>query len=492
MPPMAIHLRRFMKLDVIEQMKYWALLIIITILNGIDSFCQNRDTGYYEFMYNQPRQVIWGLGVEIQNDAIGSNNLGLPDKVTAIPENLLPLERKRLYKEMLSGFRYCRLAMGLYFRGLDSSGKQMVQRYPGQLAGLKELINESGMEGISMEYWSPAPYWKSTGSFIGGTLRSFEPAFLHQFGQALAKDVQHLMNNGIKVSMWGLQNEALLLKDDLPYSHCWYQPANYYDAFKIVTPYIRAASPYTTIIADSWDAPVNKAADLIKEDSMALKQVDAWAMHRIGIDAGEVIKESGLIMSKSQGKPVLTNEFEYLVEQGAYASDERCLNTAKTIMNWFVFVNSPTWFWLHALKPTYNAEASGFALGFWRPEDDNDYFKFGSIKKGHWDFNDKNFNAIAGFLKYMPWNSVRYEVKEDSIRVDQRILAYKTPENKVVLAFANSGKQPFTFKMSDLGKSKFNGFRYTPGERNRSVGVLMGETLAASVPSLSIEFWIEQ
>ncbi|OGS36584.1 MAG: hypothetical protein A2293_00860 [Elusimicrobia bacterium RIFOXYB2_FULL_49_7] len=93
---------------------------------------------------------------------------------------------------------------------------------------------------------------------------------------------------------------------------------------------------------------------------------------------------------------------------------------AKTIMNWFVFADSPTWFWLHALKPTTNAEAAGYSLGFWRPESDTDFTHFSTIPKGHWDYNPQNFNAIAGFLKYMPWNSVRYEVSEDTVRGDNR------------------------------------------------------------------------
>ena len=106
------------------------------------------------------RQTILGLGVEIQSDSIGSGNDGLPDKVSAVPHDLTASERTRFYSELLKGFRYVRLAMGLYIRGLTSDGKNIVERYPNQMVDLRQMIQESGIEGASVEYWSPAPYWK--------------------------------------------------------------------------------------------------------------------------------------------------------------------------------------------------------------------------------------------------------------------------------------------------------------------------------------------
>ena len=123
-------------------------------------------------------------------------------------------------------------------------------------------------------------------------------------------------------------------------------------------------------------------------------------------------------------------------------------------MNWFVFEDAPTWFWLHALKPVGHSEAAGYALGYWQPI--NDTTKGDARDKsvsaehlhqpswasawkapmkgqpgpvqalppGNWEFIDENWNAIAGFTKYMPWNSVRVRVSEDVVRHDARILAY--------------------------------------------------------------------
>lgn len=160
-------------------------------------------------------------------------------------------------------------------------------------------------------------------------------------------------------------------------------------------------------------------------------------------------------------------------------------------MNWFTFANSPTWFWLHALKPTYNIEASGYSLGFWRPEDDHDFSKSTHIKKGHWDYNQNNFNALAGFLKYMPWNSQRFAVDEHQILDDNRIMAFKTPKGKLVVVLTNRSGAPFTFNINTGTDKSFKGYRYTPSMRNAKLKKLKGSSISPTVPNLSIEFWVE-
>ncbi len=76
--------------------------------------------GNYTVHPDRPKQVIKGLGFEIQSDSIASGNNGLPEETTSVPHDLVPKERTRFYNEMIKGFRYCRLAGGLYWRGLDS------------------------------------------------------------------------------------------------------------------------------------------------------------------------------------------------------------------------------------------------------------------------------------------------------------------------------------------------------------------------------------
>ena len=66
------------------------------------------------------KQTIAGIGFEIMSDSIGSANVGLPEEPIGVPHDLVPEERTRLYETMLKGFRYCRLAGGLFWRGLDA------------------------------------------------------------------------------------------------------------------------------------------------------------------------------------------------------------------------------------------------------------------------------------------------------------------------------------------------------------------------------------
>ena len=96
-------------------------------------------------------------------------------------------------------------------------------------------------------------------------------------------------------------------------------------------------------------------------------------------------------------------------------------------MNWFSFTNAPTWFWLHASKPTTNAESDGYGLSFWRPYNDTNFSPthFPTLPAGHFTPIDDNFNAVAGFARYLPWDSVRVNVTEaGGPHPDYRTLAY--------------------------------------------------------------------
>ncbi|MFB6839745.1 twin-arginine translocation signal domain-containing protein [Streptomyces sp. NPDC056361] len=452
-------------------------------------------TGDYTIRFdNGARQTILGLGFEIQSDSIGSSNDGLPSTVSGVPYDLTASERTRFYQQMLMagradrGFRYCRLALGLYHRGLDASRKRIVDRYPGQSSLLADMIGQAGIEGISAEYWSPAPGWKSNGSYIKGALASFAAADLDALGDAMVADLDYLSAAGVPISMWGLQNEPSFATS---YSSCTYDTAQYLAAFKAVAPKIRAKYPQVMIHANSLDGWSGARGQAIKGDPAALSYVDAWTYHRIGKDSNEQIATD--FTSGAVGRPVFNNEFEYLDEQ---TSDARTLNTAQSIMNWMTFQDAPTWFWLHALKPTTNSESPGYSLGFWRPPHDTDFSRFPDLPAGHWTFNPQNWNAVAGFVKYMPWDSVRHHVEEPvhtdgSPYRDHRIMAWKTPSGKPVFAITNrSTTTPFTYTVDTQTAATFQGHRYGPSVNNRTLASKQGPILTLTVPPLSVEFWV--
>jgi hypothetical protein len=466
--------------------------------------------GNYTVHPDQLNQVIKGIGFEIQSDSIASGNKGLPEETTSVPHDLVPEERARLCNDMLKGFRYCRLGGGLYWRGLDSEQKYLQPRWPEQLSELHEMIQQAGIEGVSFEYWSPAPFWKANRKYNGwnhdgseNILRCYgkhfatdpdyhgdKDKFLADFATACRTDLQTLKDAGIPISFWGLQNEPFA---STPYSSCTYTSAQYARTFLAVAPVIRSFDPKIQLIADtgpSWAYPY--IAPVLKDASTA-SLVDDLVMHQCGCNSNDSYPPPD-----AWGKPQFENEYEYL--DGPTSAD-RCLNTVQDIMNWFQVGKAPTWFWIHALKPIGNSEASGYSLGFWRPPDDTnpkDLAKFPGLQPGHWVYNNYNWFAVGSFVKHMPWDCQAVDVHEDVRDNDLRILAYKKPDGKLTVVVSNRSFAPHTFHIdTGLDGATFKGFRYTPKDAGENcqgveIGTLTGGTISPKVDDLTWEFWEQQ
>ena len=94
----------------------------------------------------------------------------------------------------------------------------------------------------------------------------------------------------------------------------------------------------------------------------------------------------------------------------------------------------------------------------------------------------------------MPWDSVRYTVDEDEVRYDQRIMSWKTPEGKLVIALTNrSSNDYFQFHLNTGLDTSFHGYRYTPqGQDEIGLGTMQGSEISPMLPPLSIEFWVQE
>jgi hypothetical protein len=352
---------------------------LLALLLPASAWAQSRCTVYPD----RPRQVIKGIGFEIQSDSIGSGNQGLPPEPVGVPHDLLPSERDRLASEMLKGFRYCRLAGGLYWRGLDTEQRTLCPRWPQQLQELHQLLDAAGVEGVSLEYWSPAPYWKANRSFVAlpgsngramNELRCFAPGFendpdyhgdtdrfLTDFAAAVVEDIKTLKSAGIKTSLFGLQNEPNV--NHSIYSSCEYRTSqDYVKAYRAVAGAVRAYDPAIVLFADTEEGFPRKIGPAMTDPQVAAL-VDAYAVHIVGSPSSTPAQVDAQIKAKLPARPWFQNEYEYLT---GGATPERCLNTVEHIMNSFQLAGNPTWFWIHCLKPLKNAEASGYALGFWR------------------------------------------------------------------------------------------------------------------------------
>lgn len=503
------------------------------------------------------RRLTSPAGYEIQSDSIGSGNNGLPESNSSVPNDLVQSEKDRFFSEMLQGFRFCRLAMGLYFRGLTPDSKHIVGRWEGQAAGLAEMAQKSGIEGFEVEYWSPPPGWKSTNNYIDGTLTGFDAQTLDAFSDAVVVDAQYLQSNGIHPVWWGLQNEPPVGPNGCTYSCCGYDAHGYYLAFNATASKIRTAFPDVVIHASSWSGQY--LSPEISADPAALALVDAWTFHRVGADSNDQMQNQDYFLKGAAGKAVLNNEFEYLDD---YTDAYRTINTAQSIMNWMVFENSPTWFWLHALKPLGHAEASGYGLGYWQPWNTSEAPSTvasdeagtaghavvaegapssSPVLPGYWIFEPRNWNAMAGFTKYMPWDSVRVNVTEETVLEDVRILAYlyspsmarwlqpdfvqprvepgssgrtlrddataraaATKLGFVVTNRYNTTSVDVTVDISGIdtsaGLPTFDGYLYNPNATDVSLGSVTAQTntstglpyLALTLQPTTIQFWVQQ
>jgi hypothetical protein len=501
---------------------FLSICFLNTVGNNNNTAENKSSSGKYVLMPNVKKQTIWGIGFEIQSDAIGSGNIGLPEERIAVPHDLVLSERDRLAKEMLKGFRYCRLAGGMYWRGLDSEEKFLQPRWSEQLEEIRYMLDLAGVEGVSFEYWSPAPFWKANLKYFGNgredvynTLRCFGPdfindpvykgdtvKFLKDFGEACVKDVQTLEKAGIKVSIWGMQNEP---QASTAYSSCkYFKPEDYVKAYTASASAIRKHDPSILLISDTEHGFPSKIGTEMNNPEVA-KLVDAYVVHTIGWDSERVTSVNERIKKELPQRQWFQNEYEYM--QGG-TSPERCLNTVQHIMNSFHLAENPTWFWIHALKPYTNEEARGYALGLWKSmiynktvefkPDDPLADKLKSQKPGHWVYNCYNWNAVGSFVRHMPWDCIALGVIENEYNGDARIFAYMKPDGKRVIVVSNRTGKPHNFQIeTQLPNSTWAGYRYSPFEKGEnSMGVRIGEgkgvELNILLPHLSWEFWVEE
>lgn len=476
------------------------LAFLLVAIMGAPCWAATNGSGSYQLRLDKPEQVIQGLGVEIQSDSIGSGNSGLPDEVIAVPHDLTPSERARFYAEMLRGFRYVRLAMGLYLRGTDASQKHIVERYAGQMDDLRELQQASGIEGFDVEYWSPAPYWKEQRTYFGGTLAAHDDEFIAEFTDALVADAAYLKAHGLRIVQWGLQNEPGVSHPAArktgasgdsaqAYSTCWYSVNDYVRVLASVAPKIKALLPHVEIHVSSWDGQAGPYGAAVHANPELLSRVDSWSWHQVGSNSNRQIEQRSRLTEDAMGKPVFSNEFEYQpwVKPDF---DSYFMNTGQSIMNWMVFESSPTWYWLHALKPETNLEAESYALGIWRPQ--TGPARPGSpLLPGHWRYEDRNWNAISGFVKYLGWDAQRYAVDEDVVRRDQRIMAWRRKDGRMVIALSNRGPGPFRFRIRGLTRGAYEGHRYTESSADVSLPTRGGKgVFVRTVECGSFEFWV--
>jgi len=296
------------------------------------------------------------------------------------------------------------------------------------------------------------------------------------------------------------------------YSQCCYSQCAYYYAFQACAKKIQALDPTIRIHANSNNGQVGASPVAHDPDTLAL--VDAWTWHTINVNSSSTFEDAPY----NYGKLDFTNEMEYQPGSPLAGSVLGTVSNVNTFLNTLKWKHSPTGvMMLHASKPTTNMESLGYGWTWWRPTGDNSTSpNFPDLKSNHWAYNWWNWNSVAPFVKTVPWNSIRLDVKEDVTRMEQRVVAFQTPEmgrggplhmhtasGKLIVVLTNEAPYDFTTFVgttdgvqrvwagfSFQGASNSSTFNITLGAKTTS-GVTQGQFETMLAP-FTVQWWYEQ
>lgn len=498
------------------------------------------------------RQVLDGYLFEIQGDNIGpSDGAQQSDQSRAIPYDLTPTERKRLATELVSGAHSIRLALGIYYRGVRTTngtsglGETVGPRLPSQRQHIFELVRDAGLVGIQPEYWSPAPHWKTTSAYGGGTLwagaaysrattldsiRGSDAvqyaAQINALTTAMVSDLEDLHNHPqypMRVIGFGLQNEAADAAS-FSYGSCTYTAQLYTDVLKSVIPKIRdsailskwAGQPNTVAIhVESLDGPLSTLATTLRNDATvlstgktAIQEVSGWTWHRFAETNGNANAQLTTAGTAADGAlyaallsstlnptnvPVYNNEYEW-INSGTYPGRSAWFANLLTVwINGLNWLRAPQVTLIHALKPSTDPVSERYALGSWRVPGDNgtpiDYAA--GLDYGKWVTNDHNYNAAKPFMRLLT-RAQWLLTQETAYSATVKCGACITQAGKLAVFVLNGGTSdaPVTICLGP-DQRVMAPITYTPTARDEVGATVQTNTLLDTVPARSMRVWVE-
>jgi hypothetical protein len=528
---------------------YGVMAPVVQGLSGVDTFTLSPATTF---------QTMDGLGFELQSDSIEGDAGGIQQSDTAsIPLDLTASERVRLAQTIASvpgggAFDNFRLAMGLYYRGITSDGKNFTERLTGQNAAIKKFISDSGVRGIAYLQWSPAPFYKRVTingtTYSGGTTsvpnQTSDPngyntylrnmlqgggldapdktanptayaAWMDDFSSHVLADMEYVHTNVGRVVKFSPQNEPATGGTTGTYPACVWTAQQMYDFLKVIVPKIRASAVLSTyngqanrvdIYMDAQAGQTGIGSALIAADPSLLSQMSGWAWHdidRLSVDAGWArVNAATRYNLNTSGLPVFSDENEYFDTYLTPGTAQylppayRFANTVLQPMMWFLYENSTIWYWIHIGKPSTGpaSESQGRSLTVWKPPGSAASTTFPSLTDGTFTTVAVNWNAIKPWLRFMPKGSVRVGFSAALPRNDVAGMAWTKPNGKLVFAVVNRSEN---YAPVQVGASSVSGSfvrnRYdaiTPDQVIETVSLSGGVNF--TVPPYSAEFWEQQ
>lgn len=498
-------------------------------------------------------QTYMGGYIEIQPDSFnGGSSTPAIDGATdtwGFPQSLTPSEQVRLRQNLFPGggvgLKYIRFPLGFAYRGGrvidDATGliKQIGERYAGQNAAIASLLANVVAEGggLMPEYWSPAPYWKTTGKYGGGELwagggysrttklQSIRTSDVTQFNaqvaaftDAIINDLEYLHQNVAPVRGFGLQNEPVF--DFVQnYGTCGYDSATMVAVLKSLIPKIRnsailstySGQPNTVLLHhNSWEGfdPASEGGLIVSDATVlstgktALQEMWAGSRHdieNISADA-EYLRVNAGTWRGYAAKPNFINEFEYFTP-GDHTDQWRCANSMLKMVYELRYLQAPVVMpIIHVAKQLGQSSSEsntiGYALAKVRlpapygedPSTPGDSDP--AINYGEFGFVAPNYNAWRFIADNVPHGSVRRTIS-GTAPSNIGITALTKPDGKLVLLLANRTASAADVTLDLSASAILSGKRYDYQSAGAALPRKGGAICTFSLQPYSGEAWAE-
>jgi hypothetical protein len=447
-------------------------------------------------------------------------------------------------------------------RARTADGKELQKMYhAGTLTGTQVadsededtlLLNAISASGKAIEIWyeewGSGHFWKTSGVFNeAGTINYPDPvadptgyaAYVTAFATAFFNNMKRVDQAGFKITRNRFFNEVGNLSQGY-YPHNEFSSAvtndvNFFVDFveEVIALCDAHTWTNTTAAAIRHGAQSYLGANGLGATELAaspsFSRLNDWLMHHItkfAADGQTVTATIGGTSTQKAGRPVNINEHEFfdavrnallassgtitsvssvnVTGQGANAENYMFANIGLVFLR-NLMLNAATTHMLmiHAAKPTYDGDDNlGYVLANWRSTlngtNNTGYSGFNSLSVGHWDYYPTNWNAVAGFLKYIPWNAKVMFVEKWEVGVGQAVVCFKHPTTgKLIYVAVNRTASAMTVRAfggikSDGTNKTFAGRRFTQSARDTVLTSINAQNIDTSVPAYSIEFWTEQ
>lgn len=491
------------------------------------------------------RQTFLGGYIEIQPDSYNGAGTTMATDSTSeawgFPYSLTASERARFKAELFGPvnprYRHIRLPWGFAvrgFRNIDSAtglAKNIGERVAGQMTAVSDMISNviplGG--GFWPEYWSPAPYWKTTSSYAGGRLwaggtysrdtslesiRTSDPtqynAQIEAVTSAMLDDLEYFHQTYGPIRGFGVGNEVISTVNQT-YGTWNTSTAEYQSLERAVLPKIRASSILSTYGGqpnfvhnhgeslkgfDNAGSTFSSTA-LLSTGKTVLGETSYMTLHEITAiseNPDYIRSQASTLTASARGKPIFVNEFEYFTLTGR--SDElRFARTCAQQLHNLNLLGAPIVMTIiHALKDIGVSDSTGSAIGYalakmrlpapfgQDPSTPGDPAP--QLGHGQFEFVKPNWHAGLFVMDNVPVGSVIRRVDLPT-KADGTGSLFGIAAAALVLAngkrrmlVVNFTSTPSTFRTTLGTNATFNVVTYTATDAAVSAGTISGPNLS--------------